>query len=94
MVTMDYWMINSWPKYVPGINGGLVKRVEKMESWSPSAFVCTIDVPNIDKYIKLVTDNWGTIYQDKVNIPWVWWLAYCKDTEWNSFWIIESTMIM
>lgn len=94
MVTMEYWMVMSGPKDAPGINGGLLRRSQKKESWSPTAFVCTIEIPNIDEYMKKVTNNWGKIVEDKVNIPWAGWLAYCNDPEWNKFWIIEASMQM
>jgi predicted enzyme related to lactoylglutathione lyase len=93
-VDMEYWMVMTWPKEAPWIGGGLMMRTKKIESGSPSAFVCTIDVPDIDLYIKKVTDNWWIIDIPKMEIAKVGQMAYCKDPEWNMFWIIETAMGM
>ncbi len=54
------------------------------------AFVCTVDVPAIDEYLKKATAGGATIALPKMAIPGVGWLAYCKDTEGNIFGMMQS----
>lgn len=89
---MDYWLIVTGPKDQMGINGGLLKRNAEVESGSPSGFVCTMDVPSVDEYSKMVEEKWGRIVVPKMEIPEMGWLVYCQDTEWNIFGMMESTM--
>jgi predicted enzyme related to lactoylglutathione lyase len=81
----DYWLIKTGPDGVPGINGGLVKRrgPGPAEMQAVNAYVCTVDVPSVDEYLKKVTGAGGTIALPKMAIPGVGWLAYFKDTEGN-----------
>ena len=89
-----FWYILTAPKESKdiGINGGLVVRKgEKPKGGETvNAFVCTIDVPNVDEYIKKILDNGGTIALPKMAIPGMAWLAYLKDVEGNIFGIFES----
>lgn len=50
-------MIKTGPEDQSGINGGLLRRNMALESGSPSGFVCTVDVPSVDEYTKMVTDR-------------------------------------
>ena len=94
-----YWMVmtekgteggqaGKWP----GINGGMViRRGEVPEDFKPvGAFVCTIDVPNIDEYIEKIKAAGGREALGKMPIPSVGWLAYFKDTEGNTFGIMQE----
>ena len=66
-----------------GINGGIFKSKDKHVT------VNTIDVPNIEEYIRKIEENGGTIVVDKHEIPGIGLLAYCKDCEENLFGIIQ-----
>lgn len=88
----EYWLITTGVNDQPWINGGLLRRNEKIEMGSPSGFVCTIDVPSIDEYSDMVVAHGGMIVVSKVEISEAWWVVYCKDTEGNIFGMIESTM--
>jgi predicted enzyme related to lactoylglutathione lyase len=75
----------------PGINGGLVTRMGPApQSDQPvNAFVCTIDVDNLDAYLEKVKNAAGSIALDKMQVPGVGWLAYVKDPEGNIFGMLQ-----
>jgi predicted enzyme related to lactoylglutathione lyase len=82
---MEYWMIMTGPKDQAGIDGGLVKRQGTIDGEAVIAYVCSIDVPDVDATVTNVQENGGTIAVPKMAIPGVGWLAYIKDTEGNLF---------
>ena len=57
-----------------------------------NAFVCTIDVKNIDESIAKVKKAGGTISFDKMDVPNVGILAYCKDIEGNMFGMLQPNI--
>lgn len=81
---MDYWLITTGKEDEPGIDGGLSRRTEH----APNT-VNTIEVTNIDEYIKKIEHNGGTITSPKHPVPGVGWMAYFKDPEGNMFGIME-----
>src|SRR5262245_40335283 len=87
---MDYWLITTGPNSLPGINGGLLKRHGPIDGQAVIAYVCTVDVPNVDDYVKKVTDLGGQIALPKMPIPGVGWLAYAKDTDGNIFGMMQN----
>jgi len=87
---MDYWMVMTGPDDQPGINGGMVQRKGTIDGEAVIAFVCTIDVPDIDATLSSVEQNGGTIAVQKMGIPGVGWLVYFKDTEGNIFGAMEN----
>jgi predicted enzyme related to lactoylglutathione lyase len=86
----DYWLVKTGEETEPGINGGIMRRYEPLNMKGISGFVCTIQVDDIEKFLEKVTINSGTIMSPKMDIPGVGWLAYCKDTEGNTFGLMES----
>ncbi len=82
---MEYWMIMTGDEKEPGIDGGLAKRTE-----SETSTVNTISVRTIDEFIKKIEKHGGTITVPKHAIPGVGWIAYFKDTEGNTFGIMQS----
>jgi len=86
---MEYWMIKTGDESSPGINGGLLKRHGTIDGQAVIAYVCTIDVDNVDRYVQNITANGGTIALPKMPVPGVGWLAYGKDTEGNIFGIMQ-----
>lgn len=90
---MGYWMIMTDPEKkdadakFAGIDGGMVIR--KGASPSPAApvnaFVCTIQVENVDDYAAKVEAAGGKVVVPKMPIPTMGWLVYCIDTELNIF---------
>ena len=88
---MDYWLVITGDENEPGINGGLLPRhgaVAKKEQFM--AFVCTIDVKDLDATLKQVKKAGGEVTLDKHPIPKIGWFAYAKDTEGNVFGLLQS----
>lgn len=71
----------------PGINGGLLirKGTTPTNGQSVNAFVCTVQVDNIDETIKKIETAGGTLALAKYAIMNMAWQAYYKDTEGNIF---------
>ena len=76
----------------PGINGGMNPRKgEAPKGGEPvNAFVCTMDVEDLDATMKKVLAAGGTLALDKMPIPGMGWLAYMKDTEGNIFGMMQA----
>jgi hypothetical protein len=55
-----------------------------------NAYVCTVDVPNIDVYIEKADSTGVPVAVPKMAIPGVGWLCYYKDTEGNIFGMMQS----
>jgi predicted enzyme related to lactoylglutathione lyase len=86
-----YWLVKTGEKGTPGIDGGLMpRRGPAPAGMQPvNAFVCTVDVANLDAMVKRVTEIGGTIALPRMPIPTVGWLAYAKDTEGNLFGMMQ-----
>ena len=80
---VDYWQIYTGSHEQPGIDGGMMRRQGPIDGTAVIAFVCTVDVPNLDEYLAKATAHGGTIALPKMPIPTVGWLAYIKDSEGN-----------
>ncbi len=91
---MDYWMVTTGPKEEPGINGGIARRSIPVSGEGMTAYPCTIDVKDIDKSIEDVKTSGGAIKGEKMDIPNVGVMIECKDTEGNTFWMMQSSMQM
>jgi len=86
----DYWLLKTGPDGEPGIDGAILKRPTPINGDSVLAFVCTISSTNIDSDIAAVIAHGGTIALLKMAVPHVGWLVYCKDTEGNTFGIMQA----
>ena len=86
-----YWMVMTGPETEPGINGGLVFRQgpAPAEGQPVNAYVCTIGVTDLDESVDAVLKARGSIALSRMAVPGVGWLAYCKDTEGNTFGVIQ-----
>ena len=82
-----YFMVMTAPKdsKEPGINGGLLQRPVPTEGNGMNAFVCTMQVENIDEIIAKIEKAGGTVAMEKFAFPGMAWQAYYKDTEGNVF---------
>ncbi len=89
---MEYWTVKTGPDGTPGINGGLVRRRgdEPVDMAAVNAYVCTIDVPDIDGFIKKADSAKAPVAVPKMAIPGVGWLCYYKDTEGNIFGVMQA----
>ena len=86
---MEYWMVTTGPEGEMGINGGIMRRTGQADGGSPTAYVCTVDVDALDRYVAKVETNGGTIVAPKMAVPGIGWMAYCKDTEGNQFGLMQ-----
>lgn len=89
---MEYWTVTTGPDTQPGINGGLVRRRgdAPAEMAAVNAYVCTIDVADIDASIKQAQSAGAPVAVPKMAIPGVGWLCYYKDTEGNIFGMMKN----
>jgi predicted enzyme related to lactoylglutathione lyase len=80
-----YWLVDTGPKDLPGINGGLLPRrgPPPQEGQSVNAFVCTVEVASLDERFARAISLGGTAAVPKMPIPGVGWLAYVKDPDGN-----------
>jgi predicted enzyme related to lactoylglutathione lyase len=81
----EYWLVTTGPDSEPGINGGIVKRQGVIDGTAVIAYVCTVDVPDIDATERAVLASGGEQVLDRMAVPGVGWLSYFKDTEGNIF---------
>ena len=82
---VEYWLIMTGDEDKPGIDGGLARREDPETSVEN-----TIDVKNLDQTLAAVKANGGTIRRPRMAVPGVGWMAYIKDTEGNTFGLMES----
>ena len=88
----EYWLIDTGDSSKPGINGGLLPRrgpaPEAMQS--VNAFVCTVDVDNLDDMLAQAATLKAEVAVPKMPIPGIGWLAYIKDHDGNLFGMMQS----
>jgi predicted enzyme related to lactoylglutathione lyase len=87
---MDYWVVTTGPDGQPGINGGLMQRQGEIDGQAVIAYVCTVDVADVDASTNTATSNGAQVVVPKMPIPGVGWLVYCKDTEGNIFGMMQA----
>ncbi len=87
---MDYYLVDTGEG--AGINGGLLKRLGPTpeEGQPVNAYVCTIDVPNLDEYFTKAVAAGATVALPKMPVPGIGWLAYVKDTEGNIIGLMQN----
>lgn len=81
---MPYWLVETG-KDTPGIDGGLHAR-----AFPGQGTVNTIDVPSCDDFVRKIESAGGKVAVPKMAIPGIGWLAYCTDTEGNTFGIMQN----
>ena len=79
---MPYWLVTTGEEKM-GINGGLMSRMKKETT------INTVDVPDVDKFLKKVVSAGGKQATPKNAIPGMGWVAYCKDSEGNTFGLFQ-----
>ena len=82
---MPYWLIVTGPDGEPGINGGLVQRRGAGHGEIVNAYVCTVDVADVDETLRRGVELGGVVAVPKMAIPGVGWLGYLKDPDGNIF---------
>lgn len=83
---MEYWMVTTTDeKGNKALGGGMMKR--QMSQHQNTNF---IDVESVDEYSSKVQQLGGKVVVPKMSVPGMGYLAYCLDTENNSFGIWET----
>lgn len=87
-----YWIVTTGSENKAGINGGLVVRrgPAPAEGQAVNAYVCTIEVASIDKYVEKAVSAGAVVAVPKMPIRGVGWLTYCKDPEGNIFGMMQN----
>jgi predicted enzyme related to lactoylglutathione lyase len=90
-----YRLVTTGPDTEPGINGGMNPRQgESPKDGAPvNAFVCTIQVPNIDETLAKIEKAGGTVATEKMDVPGVGTLAYRKDPDGNLFGVLQPVKL-
>ena len=80
----DYWLIQTGSEDEPGVTGGVAGRIKPNDTTA-----VVFDVESVDKAAKKVIDSGGKIREEKKSIPGVGYLIMCRDTEGNTFGIMQ-----
>ncbi len=80
----EYWLVMTGPEDEPGIDGGLARRTDPSIGTEN-----TISVDSVDDAVVKVETNGGKVLRPKSAVPGVGWLAYCQDTEGNTFGLMQ-----
>ena len=80
----DYWLIQTGTEEEPGVTGGVAGRIKPNDTTA-----VVFDVGSVDKAAKKVLDSGGEIREEKKAIPGAGYLIMCKDTEGNTFGIMQ-----
>ncbi len=80
----DYWLIQTGTEEELGVTGGVAGRIKPEDTTA-----VVIDVKSADEAAKKVVGAEGTIREEKKAIPGVGYLIMCRDTEGNTFGIMQ-----
>jgi predicted enzyme related to lactoylglutathione lyase len=88
----DYWIIKTGSEGQPGIDGGMLRRMgaPPVDGQAVNAYVCTIDVDQLDQSMEKALALGGTLALPRMPIPGIGWLGYVKDTEGNIFGMMQA----
>ena len=82
---IEYWLVTTGSDEEPGIDGALTRRPHP-----GSTTVNTIDVEDVDETVAKITSAGGSVVLPRMAVPGVGYMAYCADTEVNSFGLMQS----
>ncbi len=86
----EYWVIKTGDPTERGIDGGMVRRRGTTHGTAVLAYVCTVDVADVDATVGKALTLGGAVALPKQAVPGVGWLAYLKDTESNIFGVLQA----
>ena len=90
---VDYWLVSTGTE-PPGIEGAILRRMgENPDPQEPTpviAYVCTVDVEDVDEMIDKAKKLGGIEALGKLEVPGVGWQVYYKDTESNIFGMMQA----
>ncbi|MGV3526319.1 MAG: VOC family protein [Candidatus Sericytochromatia bacterium] len=92
MPNLDYWLIETGTPDDPGLSGGLLARpvTEPVSTQAVNAFICTMDVDDIDAILEENEGLGGTVALPKMAVPGMGWVAYLKDPDGNLFGLMQA----
>ena len=82
---IDYRLLNTGSNNDTGIDGALMKRRDDIGDSGANAFVCTIQVEDIEAAEKKIAEFGGKQVVARQEVPEVGQLSYFRDTEGNVF---------
>ncbi len=82
---VEYWSLKTGDPSEPGIDGAVMKRMNRM-----ATIFNGIEVDNIETYLSKIKENGGEAVTPVVPLPGIGLFAYFKDTEGNVFGLIEK----
>jgi uncharacterized protein len=82
---VDYWLITTGEKDKPGIDGAIMQRANEGDGVEN-----TVGVDSVDAALENIEARGGKILRGKQAVPGVGWMAYCQDTEGNTFGMMEE----
>jgi hypothetical protein len=87
-----YWLVTTGPGTESGINGGIVSRrgPAPVDGQGVNAYVCTIGVANLEDSVDKVMKSGGSILLPRMPVPGIGWWASCRDSEGNSFGMMQE----
>lgn len=80
----DYWLMKTGDQKQEGVTGGIAQRINPADTTA-----VIFDVPSVDDFAEKVTACGGEIREPKSTLPGVGYLVMCRDTEGNTFGIME-----
>ena len=84
---MDYWLVAAGEEKEPGINGAISVK----DKTHPTT-INTISVPSFEEAVKKIKAAGGKVLGPKMTVPKVGYMTYCKDTEGNTFGIMQTDL--
>jgi uncharacterized protein len=81
----EYWLIKTGEAPEPGIDGAITRRSDLFQN-----IVNTVDVPSVDEVVQKVIAHGGKVLAPKMAVPGIGYLAYCADTEGNTFGLMQA----
>ena len=86
---MDYRLAITGADGEPGIDGALLQRHQEIDGEAVIAYVCTVQVDDLERIEKLAPERGGTLSMPRMEVPEVGQLAYFKDPEGNVFGVLQ-----
>ena len=80
----EYWLLTTGDEAQPGITGGIAKRLAPNDSTA-----VVYDVASVDAAAARVVACGGSIREPKQALPGVGHLVACRDTEGNTFCLLQ-----
>ncbi len=90
---VEYWLFHTGEEGTPGIDGAMMRRMGPPPSGGDDpvvAYLCTISVHDVEASAEAVKANGGQQLMEPNEIPGIGRFCYCKDTEGNTFGILQQ----